>query len=478
MDYSLTVSSGGYAALRSSGVYDMTDDKGRRRSPRRSKAAEERILTQLLRDRGTATIYDMIRNDPVVAWGFGKFLDYATVQYFAARTDDSMFNDELERVVADWSLAHNCDVAGRNDFDNLIRIFGGALALDGDNALLKITGGKLQGIESDRIRSTGYGNKKIPASINGVIVDPSTGRAKQYLLFDRNQFGWFVFNRAVNAENMIFRGNFIRFDQVRGVPLLAPAVNTFQDAKETDEYQRIKSKNHAALAVAVTSKKGSGLGDLNLLNNTGAATTEEASSAYGVYDMDVATKLELDEGDDVQFLESHTPSNEYQTFNDSLIRRGLLVFGLAFSFYNSEKSSYSSMKQDRAEFKFSIQRYMRMMISARSEVMQWVLPQLINDNGLKWSKSGNPRFEWIPQADPWLEEDKEVSSALDRIAGGLSSPQRECKRRGVDAFDILRENAEYQREVRNTGTVYSIGNPGGNLFNSGNMNISVGGANA
>ncbi|MPN13121.1 hypothetical protein SDC9_160441 [bioreactor metagenome] len=255
----------------------------------------------------------------------------------------------------------------------------------------------------------------------------------------------------------------------------------------------MKSKNHALLGIAVTSGAGSGLNNaeppINYSVGPGSGSGGGSSgsggsgggddddrelTAYGVYDLEAATKLELDKGDAVNLLESHTPSTEYQAFNDSLIRRGLLVFGLSFSFYNSEKSSYSSMKQDRAEFKFSIQRFMRQMCGVRGEVTRWVLPQIIRDYGLKWEKSGQIPFEWIPQADPWLEEDKEVSSALDRIAGGLSSPQRECKRRGVDFSDVVRENREAQRMVREFGVVMTLGKPGAMMFNSGNMGAAPG----
>lgn len=63
---------------KTSGVYEMSVSSGRRRATRTRKASEEAIFPQRSRDRRTATIYDMIRNDPVVAWCFGKYLDYGT----------------------------------------------------------------------------------------------------------------------------------------------------------------------------------------------------------------------------------------------------------------------------------------------------------------------------------------------------------------------------------------------------------------
>lgn len=464
----------------SSGRYEMALDRGRRKAPRMRKAAEEAILTQRVRDRGTATIYDLLRNDPVAAWGFNKFLDYSTVHYFAAQTEDGRFNDELEAAVADWCRAKNCDVAARNDFDGLIRLFGSGLALDGDAALLKISGAKLQGIESDRLRANGDGD--YPESVNGVLLDPDTGRATGYLLFNRGPGGkGYAFNRVLRPEDLIFRGNFIRFDQVRGVPMLAPAVNTFTDVKEIDEAQLMKCKNHAMMGLAITSQNGSGLGfgGAPLAVSTGGCgdsgdeeEIEETSNGIYPYDLTMATKLELEPGDTVNTIESHTPSNEYQTFAEMQLRKSLLAFGLAFSFFDSRQSSYTTMKQDRAEFKFFIQRTQRLIRSVRCEVTDWALPQIIADYGLKWSGADRIRYEWMGQAEPWLDESKEVKASIDLIGAGLSSAEREARTRGRDVYDVTRENARWQNYLRRSGVVVGIGTPGGALFNSDKMNNS------
>lgn len=459
---------------KTSGVYEMSVSSGRRRAKRTRKASEEAIFPQRSRDRGTATIYDMIRNDPVVAWGFGKYLDYGTVQYFASRTGDFKFDDELEEAFGNWSKARNCDVARRNSFDNMIRLYGAGITLDGDSMLLKITGGKLQGIESDRIRSTGDG-KQIPDSVEGVIIDPSTNAATGYLLFNRGPGGRnYVFDRILNPDHLIFDGNFMRFDQVRGIPLIAPAVTTFEDAKETNEYQRIKAKNHALLAVAVMSQQGSGM-NYNSFSLTDPPTTETADedlAAPGLYSLEEATKLELAQNDKMDLIESHTPSTEYQTFNDTMIRQGLLTFGMAFSFYDSSKANYSSMKQDRAEFKFFIQRFMRKCLDARYEVTDWVLPQIVSDYGLKWSGSGKIRYEWLPQAEPWLDENNETAAAITRIERGLSSEEMEARRRGMDAYDILRQKKRSQEYIRRSGVVIVAAGSGSQLFNSNKLNAA------
>ena len=44
-DYTFSIP--GLGSARSSGVYEMAEDKGRRRAPRRRKSSEEAILTQL-----------------------------------------------------------------------------------------------------------------------------------------------------------------------------------------------------------------------------------------------------------------------------------------------------------------------------------------------------------------------------------------------------------------------------------------------
>lgn len=462
------------------GRYEMTEDRGRRKTPRRAKAAEDAILNQRRRDIAGSSAYDLERNNVIVNWAFNKYLDYTTVAYFCSMTGDSGLDDEIEHIFSEWQLAENCDIARRNDFDTMIRIFGSALSLDGDAAFLKIGGGRLQGLETDRIRSGAPGQPMALRSTNGVIVNESTGAADGYIVCDRGEGGrGYRFNRIVRPDEIIFRGNFKRFDQVRGIPFIVPAVNKFIDIGEIDEYQLLKVKNHATMGLAVYSENGSGLNSFGppLLSSnaggSGSSGEDDAETvAPGIYPYDLtapALKFELEPGDKIEMLESHTPSNEYQSFSEMQIRQALLVFGLAFSFFDSRSSSYSAMKQDRAEFRFFVQRFQRMMLNVRNEVTRWVLPSLLLRNGIR-REVRDLKFEWIPQAEPWLDEKNEVSASTERMATGLSSPQREARRRGLDAIDVLRETARYQNYVRASQVVVSVGAPGARLFNENTLN--------
>lgn len=76
------------------------------------------------------------------------------------------------------------------------------------------------------------------------------------------------------------------------------------------------------------------------------------------------------------------------------------------------------------------------------------------------------------QAEPWLDESKEVKASIDLIGAGLSSAEREARTRGRDVYDVTRENARWQNYLRRSGVVVGIGTPGGALFNSDKMNNS------
>lgn len=245
----------------STGGYDIVKDKGRRKNPRTGKSAEHINYNQRHRDKAQGTGYDIIRNDITAQWAFNKFLDYTTVHYFQSSTGDSALDDEIEYAVEDWSRAANCDISRRHSLDDMIRLNASGKALDGDGALLLTDSWRLQGIEGDNIRTPDWKvdiaknnlSKKITGAIQGVILDKFRS-AVAYVICQKSETpGRYEYVATVPAENIIFNGNFFRFDQVRGVPVLNAAANTAQDIKEIDEYQLIKVKKHAMFGIAFKS---------------------------------------------------------------------------------------------------------------------------------------------------------------------------------------------------------------------------------
>lgn len=474
----------------STGRYEIAESKGRRKNPRTGKTTEAITYNQYKRDKAQGTIYDLIRNDIMAQWAFNKFLDYSTVHYFQSSTGDAKQDDDIEYVMEDWMNPINCDTAGRHSFDGLIRLMASGKALDGDCALLKTHDYKLQGIEGDNIRSldckVNFNKGTIPDAaknaVQGLILD-DYGRVTDYIICTKSNTNpsRYDYKAVVPADSVIFDGNFFRFDQVRGVPILNAAANIAQDIKEIDEYQLIKVKMHSVFGLAFKSDAiNGGFGDSPI--PYGNETSDNSNSAGEKYnfELDAGLKMELNPGDSVDMFESKTPSTEYKEFSELMIRKFMLTFGIPFEFFNPGNASYSVMKHIRAEFKVGMQRFEKRNRYIREIITRWVLPYLLQKNNIKLKKEfkDNEIFKylnWLPQSEPWLDEEKEVSASLARIGGGLSNYSIEAAKHGNNAFDIFRGLKREQTYIDTSKIVLTIGMPGQATFNQDKLtkNITV-----
>lgn len=468
------------------GGYDVVKDKGRRKNPRTGKSKEHVTYNQRNRDKAQGTGYDIVRNDIVAQWAFNKFLDYTTVHYFQSSTGDQGLDEELEFAVDDWSMAENCDISRRHSLDSIIRLHASGKALDGDSAIILTDSWRLQGIEGDNIRTPDWKvdilknnlTKEITGAVQGLILD-DFGAVQYYVICRKSEMpGRYEYVATVPASSVIFDGNFFRFDQVRGIPVLNAAANTSTDIKEIDEYQLIKVKMHAMHALAFKSDASqTGYNEAPLANGVAGqqGTTATTGPAYE-FEMDSGMKIELNPGDSVDMLESKTPSREYKEFSEVMMRKFLLAWGgMPFEYFNPGNASYSVMKHIRAEFKFGIMRFEKKSRETRYSILKWVFPYLLKKYGIalpdKFKDGKIFRFlNWLPQAEPWLEEDREVSAALARIDGGLSNHEIESARRGNDAYDIFRGAKRAQSYIRTSKLVIATGQPGAMLWNQSVMN--------
>lgn len=441
--------------------YDAVNVKGRRRNPTVCKQKERIVINEKDRIKMGATAYDLIRNDPVAWWAFNKYLDYITGWTFQAKTSDGKLNQDLEFLFSEWSKKHRCDALGKLNFREMIRTFGSSIALDGDAGIWTMPNGQIYGIESDRIH-TPSDHAKIESIkdmniIDGLVTD-DIGRVLFYVICNRTEVGnSYNFAELIPYEEMVFAGNFFRFDQLRGVTKFSPSLNIFQDVKEIDEFQLIKCKKHALMAIAQKSSDSSQTG-FNEQITTETTTDGETISNYFYNIGAPAMKLDIDKDDEIDLIESKNPSSEYQSFSETMMRKAILVFGQKYSFFDSRQSSYSAMKQDRAESRSEMENDALRIHEAMTKICDWIVPKLMRENGIKTDE--NQVYELIQKAEPWLDEKSEVEAALLRINGGLSDYQHESKRRGRDWFDTARELSREQKYIKQSGLNVTQGQPG------------------
>jgi capsid protein len=324
-------------------AYDAIEERGRRASPAIRTQSEDRVLLPTQRAKLEANAQDIHRNFAVAQWMIRRHLDYVATFQFHGRTDcpslsdeqNDEFNEQLEAWFTTWSQPENCDAAGRHRFSKIIRLTELLAVLRGDSGLMKLSSGKLQGIESDRIRNpigTPYAD---PLWVHGVQVD-AAGRAKAYAINRRLIWGGYQVERIVAADNLVLHGYFDRFDQVRGISPIASALNPLRDVYEGFDLALAKSKVEQLFALAFYRQADEAAGD-----TTNDSSSGDDKNAYQVDFGKGPVLLDLEPGDRAEFLQSSSPSANFQAFSQLVLTVGLKALDIPFSFSTSRTPTFS-----------------------------------------------------------------------------------------------------------------------------------------
>jgi len=440
--------------------YNAVEHNPSRKRPRTSIKSEEEELKPYARQKLVATTKDQIRNITLVSWMVRKHLDYVTQFSFHPMTGDEKLNDTLDWLWLNWGRKDNCDIAGRHSIKRMVRLFEASKVTDGDSGLYKLSSGMLQGIEGSSIAKP-Y-NSKFTKNVNenGLVIN-RYGRVSGYAV-TREEKARTLLDKIVPAKSMIFDGYFTRFNQTRGVSPLTSAINLYQDLVESWEYQLIKAKMHAMFGVAIHSDssqtEASGFDELDI--STGNAGTSATVSNGGYkFDLKPGLKLELEQGDKIDTIESKTPSAEFRDYTELMVRIGLLALDIPYSFYDSRQASYSAMKQDRVEYETSSRTKKESNHDVYMQIGEWKIQQW-RDEGLLNGAPDVIKFAFRAAGRPWIEEVKEIDAAIKRIDSGLSSRTREAIIHGDSFKEILAELEEEKNMIQKSGVNIVSGMPG------------------
>ena len=133
--------------------YDATRPKNKRRKVVALERSEDAELKQSDRSKVITTARDLPRNFTIAAWMVRKHLDYVSTFKFHCRHKNEEVNRKVEAFIKRWSKRKNCDVSGRFNLKRIIRMCEARRTLDGDVLIVKLADGRLQIIESDRVRT-------------------------------------------------------------------------------------------------------------------------------------------------------------------------------------------------------------------------------------------------------------------------------------------------------------------------------------
>ena len=447
--------------------YDAVQDEGRRKRPSGVNRSEDQELTPFDRWRLYTAGRDIARNFSAVGFAIRKHLDYVSKFSFRNKTKGSA-GAKFHDLLRDWSKPQNCDVAGRHGLLRSIRLAERARTVDGDVLPVKITDGRLQWIEGDRIRTppggfpSGIGYQPVDF-LHGVQTDPQ-GKARHYMVCRRARAsdyslasGMFYFERLVPAEAAWLHGYFDRIDQIRGVSPMAAAFNTFRDLYEGIDYSLAKMKVSQLFGLVTTRDSDDPLGTISVqpaLPPVPLETTvyDDAPQPTG-YKVDFGRgpfHLDLNREEDAKFLEADSPGPSMQEWASTMIELAMKAIDVPFSFYKDNYTNYSGARQALLLYQESAKSKRDDNVELLDNILNWRLQLWIDDGDLPGVVE-DYAWEWVPAGTPWIDPLSEVKADTQAIATGLTSRTRVCREVGTDFTEIAREIAAENELLEDLG---------------------------
>jgi capsid protein len=427
-------------------AYAAAESSPRRRLPPVSHRSEDAELPAAARAKLITGTRDLRRNFATAAWCVRKHLDYVATFGFQARTGDPTLNKRIEEIIGLAARARAADRAGRHPLRRMVRILEALRTLDGDVLLVKLADGRAQIIEGDRLRSPTIPVPGLSADAKvtqGVHVDEA-GAALGYCVHARGEsLNSFTFERLVPAAHCFHHGYFDRADQTRGVTPLSAALNTYRDMYEATEYALAKAKVAQLFGLKFKRAESGDLPPPTGADGTADNTKVDFGQGNWVFD--------LDPGDDVELIESATPSTQFQSFIPQMTAIALKALDIPLSFWDEAHSTYSGSRQAWIQYDQSAETKREDNRDLLNDWTAWQLARRIADGELELPSGlslDRLPWEWIAQGVPWIDPLKEVQADRSAVEGCLDSEIAILRRRNRDWRDVIDERADFLAYAR------------------------------
>ena len=163
--------------------------------------------------------------------------------------------------------------------------------------------------------------------------------------------------------------------------------------------------------------------------------------------------LDLDPGDEAQFLNSDNPSANWQGFMNLCIAAALKSLDIPFSFYDESHTNYSGSRGAWVMYDTSADTKRK---AHREWLDQWVIwrTAMAIASGEFEFPLGFPlerlAGQWIARKVPWIDPLNEIQASKAEVECGFNSTVRVAEAMGLDAYELADQEADYRayREAR------------------------------
>lgn len=404
---------------------------------------EDKAVTSYGREQIRLECRNLRRNNAIVNGICERFADNVVGSGIIpqAKTSSHEWNERAEAFFAEWCKI--ADYRQRASLWDLQRQAVTARITDGEIGFVLVENGQLQPIEAERIRTPAEMMNDARV-VDGVRVSAS-GIKTAYYIHNRNDAGAFDGKsfRVIPANDFKHLAAIKRTDQVRGIPELAPVVNSIKDLDEYIEATLLKAKNEAKMFYVV--KNAGGAPQIahqpRRYDNTSTTTPPLQKVATGEIHY-------MRQNEDLNLIGNQTPGSQFPAFTERIARIIGASFGLPYEFVLLDFSmgSFSSSRAALLQTYRTFENWQRWLISGMLQpIWNWRIAKAIKEGDLppapvdgrgvsEWYKVRwqTPEFGWV---DPQSENQGHILA----INAGASTISEWCGKRGRDSEDVLRE---------------------------------------
>ena len=436
---------------------------------RRVDKDEESLLGKWDRNTLLLKCRNLRRNDAITAGIVERFSDNVVGSGIKpqAKTSDTKWNDEAEAFWNNWAKV--CDVRQRVDMRSFEKLVTEERLLSGDCGFVMTKGGQLQPVEAGRIATPdelrGKGN-----IVDGVKVHAKTGISLGYYVFGRDANG--AVDTASKNWDFVPSSNFIfvmkpnRFDQVRGIPELAPIVNSVQYVHDLQMSTLEKAKMDSYKAWFIGSDNNNGPGNLGARNASKGVdgdTYEKQLSGQTIYG---------NSGDEVKSLASNTPNPQYVAFMEKSLRIIGSALGLPYEFVllDFSKGSFSSSRAALLQTYRTFTDWQEWLTRTfLQRVWNWRIAKAIKAGELRQAPIGANgvsewfKVEWSFPEFGWVDPQNEAQANLLEWQLGTNTITQMNRKKGKDVEDVFAEKAKELSYAQRVADEANALTPGLNL---------------
>lgn len=375
---------------------------------------------------------------------------------------------QIKNEFALWAESSLCDAADQNNFYELQQIAfldwlrnGEAFVLleyDEERSYMPYQL-RMRLIEADRVcTENSYGEyggfdqtlKNGNTVMNGIEIDPK-GKVVAYHISSyhpgENTTGQLTWSRVERRGkktgnlNILHIFNAERSEQYRGVPFLAPVIETLKQMSRYTEAEIMAAVVNAMLAIFVTTETGDDIDKFAGIDGGDEDTEKDRDKVR----LGTGTVTFLKKGEDVKPVESTHPNGNFEDFMNAMttqigaaleIAPEILLKKFGQSFSASKGAMNESWRAFMMRRKWFINDFCQAVYEiwfaeavskGRIDAPGFFLNQMI--------QKAYTKVTWNGPAQGWLNPLQEVNASVKRIETGLSTHEDECATVNGSDFD-------------------------------------------